>query len=55
VIFDNETADFLTLDEKEVCNDLLFHTTENVADIESENHYIQFMNVSVEDYKPELI
>ena len=48
-IFDQEKKDFEKLDEKKVWNDLLFSTAENVADIEPGKHYIQFMNIIVED------
>lgn len=37
------------LDKKEVYNDLRFHLEERVADIEGGEHYVQFLNVVLDE------
>ena len=44
-VYDHEKKDLVTLDKKEVFNDLRFHLDEPVADLEGGIWTVQFLNI----------
>lgn len=48
-LYDDQNDTMITLDEKEVTNDLRFYLDDDVADIKSGDWNVQFLSIHLED------